>query len=234
MLVFLWYGGAEYDVFDINQSFFILFMVIIGGLGSLIGSFFGAALIFILPIVLGIVLPAIFEPFGISIGAGRHRAPALHDRRRAHHLLPDRRAARPRAALADRQTEAPGLAVPLLNGRPPTAERVEETSGSLKKPLFGPALREEMKCRSETQARGRGGGPARGPRSCLPLAQDSIYVPLLTYRTGPFAGSGIPIADGMHDYLRMLNERDGGIGGVKLVIEECETGYDTKKGRRVL
>src|SRR5499425_2013535 len=61
-------------------------------------------------------------------------------------------------------------------------------------------------------------------------AQDSIYVPLLTYRTGPFAGSGIPIANGMHDYLAMLNERDGGIGGVKLNIEECETGYDTKKG----
>ncbi len=62
-------------------------------------------------------------------------------------------------------------------------------------------------------------------------AQDNtIYVPLFTYRTGPFAGSGIPIADGMHDYLRMLNERDGGIGGVKIVIEECETGYDTKKG----
>lgn len=69
LLVFLWYGGAEYDVFNINQSFFILFMVIIGGLGSLIGSFFGAALIFILPIVLGIVLPAILSPFGISIGA---------------------------------------------------------------------------------------------------------------------------------------------------------------------
>src|SRR5712691_5917116 len=61
-------------------------------------------------------------------------------------------------------------------------------------------------------------------------AQDSIYVPLLTYRTGPFAGSGIPIANGMHDYLTMLNERDGGIGGVRLNIEECETGYDTKKG----
>ena len=61
-------------------------------------------------------------------------------------------------------------------------------------------------------------------------AQDSIYVPLFTYRTGPFAGSGIPIANGKHDYLDMLNERDGGIGGVKLVVEECETGYDTKKG----
>jgi branched-chain amino acid transport system substrate-binding protein len=61
-------------------------------------------------------------------------------------------------------------------------------------------------------------------------AQDSIFVPLFTYRTGPFAGSGGLIGDGMHDYLEMLNQRDGGIGGVKLVIEECETGYDTKKG----
>ena len=61
-------------------------------------------------------------------------------------------------------------------------------------------------------------------------AQESIYVPLLTYRTGAFANSGIPIANGMNDYLSMLNERDGGIGGVKIAIEECETGYDTKKG----
>jgi branched-chain amino acid transport system permease protein len=69
MLVFLWYGGAEYNVFDINQSFFILFMVIIGGLGSLIGSFFGAALIFIMPIVLGMVLPALLGPLGINVGS---------------------------------------------------------------------------------------------------------------------------------------------------------------------
>ena len=61
-------------------------------------------------------------------------------------------------------------------------------------------------------------------------AQDSLYVPLLTYRTGAFAGSGIPIADGMHDYLEMLNQRDGGIGGAKLVFEECETGYTAQKG----
>lgn len=61
-------------------------------------------------------------------------------------------------------------------------------------------------------------------------AQEEIYVPLMTYRTGAFAGSGIHIADGMRDYLTMLNERDGGIGGVKLLVDECETGYDTKKG----
>lgn len=61
-------------------------------------------------------------------------------------------------------------------------------------------------------------------------AADQLYVPLLTYRTGPFAGSGIPIADGMHDYLEMLNRRDGGIGGVPIAIDECETGYDAQKG----
>jgi branched-chain amino acid transport system substrate-binding protein len=61
-------------------------------------------------------------------------------------------------------------------------------------------------------------------------AADGIYVPLLSYRTGNFAVSGAPIVNGMADYLNMLNERDGGIGGVKLIVEECETGYDTKKG----
>jgi branched-chain amino acid transport system substrate-binding protein len=61
-------------------------------------------------------------------------------------------------------------------------------------------------------------------------AEDGLYVPFFTYRTGPFAGSGIPIANGLVDYMTMLNERDGGIGGVKIIVEECETGYDTKKG----
>jgi branched-chain amino acid transport system substrate-binding protein len=62
------------------------------------------------------------------------------------------------------------------------------------------------------------------------VAQDTIYIPLLSYRTGPFAGSGLPIANGMSDYFAMLNERDGGIGGAKVIVEECETGYDTKRG----
>jgi len=61
-------------------------------------------------------------------------------------------------------------------------------------------------------------------------AEDSVFIPLFTYRTGPFAASGIPIANGMHDYLNMLNARDGGIGGAKIVVEECETGYKNEKG----
>lgn len=62
------------------------------------------------------------------------------------------------------------------------------------------------------------------------FAADELFVPLFSYRTGPYAGSGIPIANGMHDYLTMLNERDGGINGVKIRVTECETGYDTQKG----
>jgi branched-chain amino acid transport system permease protein len=65
MLVFLWLGAAEADSFNINESFIILFMVIIGGLGSLIGSFFGAALIWGLPIV----LRAAPDFFGLTIRA---------------------------------------------------------------------------------------------------------------------------------------------------------------------
>ncbi|HMH51237.1 MAG TPA: ABC transporter substrate-binding protein [Candidatus Acidoferrum sp.] len=70
-------------------------------------------------------------------------------------------------------------------------------------------------------------GPTAGPT----LAQDkSVFIPLLVYRTGPYAPSGIPIANGFVDYFTMLNERDGGINGVKVAWEECETQYDTKQG----
>jgi branched-chain amino acid transport system permease protein len=65
MMVFLWYGGAEATTFNINQSFTILFMIIIGGLGSLLGSFLGAALIYILPIILRFVPPQL----GVSLHA---------------------------------------------------------------------------------------------------------------------------------------------------------------------
>ena len=52
LVVFLWLGSAETEAFDINQSFLVLFMVIIGGLGSILGSFLGAAFIIITPIIL--------------------------------------------------------------------------------------------------------------------------------------------------------------------------------------
>ena len=66
--------------------------------------------------------------------------------------------------------------------------------------------------------------------SGIAAAEDVIYVPNLSYRTGPFATSGVPLANGQLDYLNMLNERDGGLNGVKLDGSECETGYNTEKG----
>ena len=63
MAVFLWLGGAEAGTeFSIQRSFVILFIVIIGGLGSLIGSFLGAALLVAQPTILKFGLPAIGIP----------------------------------------------------------------------------------------------------------------------------------------------------------------------------
>ena len=70
-----------------------------------------------------------------------------------------------------------------------------------------------------------------GPLASAVSAQDkTLYIPLLVYRTGPYAPSGTPLANGLRDYLTLLNERDGGINGVKITAEECETQYDTKQG----
>lgn len=57
-----------------------------------------------------------------------------------------------------------------------------------------------------------------------------LVLPSLSYRTGPFAAGGIPFADGYADYFKMLNERDGGIGGEMVSVPECETAYNTEKG----
>ena len=62
-----------------------------------------------------------------------------------------------------------------------------------------------------------------------PVMADLVF-PSLSYRTGPYAANGIPFADGYEDYFTLVNERDGGIGGVKAKVIECETGYNTEKG----
>ncbi|WP_423201107.1 ABC transporter substrate-binding protein [Corticibacter populi] len=61
-------------------------------------------------------------------------------------------------------------------------------------------------------------------------AQDTQFIPLLSYRTGPYAPNGIPWANGKQDYIKLINERDGGVNGVKLSYEECEFGYATDRG----
>ncbi|HKN30627.1 MAG TPA: branched-chain amino acid ABC transporter permease [Roseiarcus sp.] len=60
LMVFMWLGAAEADAFNIDLSFDVLFMIIIGGLGSIVGAFFGAAVIHLLPIALR-ALPAMLD-----------------------------------------------------------------------------------------------------------------------------------------------------------------------------
>jgi branched-chain amino acid transport system substrate-binding protein len=65
-----------------------------------------------------------------------------------------------------------------------------------------------------------------------PLAQAQAkeqFFPVLPYRTGPYAPNGVPWANGYVDYLKLVNAQ-GGINGVKIIFEECETGYATDKG----
>lgn len=59
MYIFCYLGSAETEAFDIIVSFDVLFMIIIGGLGSILGSFLGAAFIVLLPVFLTNVPPLI-------------------------------------------------------------------------------------------------------------------------------------------------------------------------------
>jgi branched-chain amino acid transport system substrate-binding protein len=58
-------------------------------------------------------------------------------------------------------------------------------------------------------------------------AKDQFF-PVLSYRTGAYAPNGVPWANGFVDYLKLTNAR-GGINGVKISFEECETAYDTAR-----
>ncbi|HSN80905.1 MAG TPA: branched-chain amino acid ABC transporter permease [Rhodoferax sp.] len=64
---FVYLSAWEPAAFSVDQSFRLLFMVIIGGLGSIMGSFFGAAFIVVLPIFLNQFLPLFLGLFGIEI-----------------------------------------------------------------------------------------------------------------------------------------------------------------------
>src|SRR3546814_13858864 len=65
---FFYLGAWEADAFNLDMSLQLLFMVIIGGLGSIMGTFIGAAFIVVLPILLRLVLPPLGELFGLHLG----------------------------------------------------------------------------------------------------------------------------------------------------------------------
>jgi branched-chain amino acid transport system substrate-binding protein len=56
------------------------------------------------------------------------------------------------------------------------------------------------------------------------------FIPILSVREGALKAFETPLANGYIAYLTLLNARDGGINGVKLIWEECETVYDVTRG----
>jgi branched-chain amino acid transport system substrate-binding protein len=67
-------------------------------------------------------------------------------------------------------------------------------------------------------------------QSGQPAQAYELVLPVFEVREGPFAPSGIPWWNGYIDYLTLLNERDGGIIGMKIKIVRCEASFDTKRG----
>ena len=56
------------------------------------------------------------------------------------------------------------------------------------------------------------------------------FMGILGYRVGPYGANGAAFFTGMIDYFSLVNERDGGINGIRLSWEECETEYNNAKG----
>ena len=92
-------------------------------------------------------------------------------------------------------------------------------------------LEADMKLRSIAFAAGLAAASLSatlGVTSALAQAKEQFF-PVLVYRTGAYAPNGVPFANGYVDYLKYVNAK-GGINGVKISFEECETGYATDKG----
>ncbi|MGH8801554.1 MAG: ABC transporter substrate-binding protein [Casimicrobiaceae bacterium] len=62
------------------------------------------------------------------------------------------------------------------------------------------------------------------------MAAGEQFVPLLSYRVGAYAAGGSGIFGGYIDYMNYINMTHGGINGVKLTWEECETEYNNSRG----
>jgi len=69
-----------------------------------------------------------------------------------------------------------------------------------------------------------------GAALALPVPAQEQFIPMASYRIGPYAAGGTGVFGGFIDYLDMLNLRDKGINGVKLTWEECETEYKNDRG----
>ncbi|WP_339854911.1 branched-chain amino acid ABC transporter permease [uncultured Nisaea sp.] len=70
LIFHIWLGTVEVtEAFDILQSFFVLFAIIIGGLGSVLGSFLGAAFMALMPVGLKVLM---VDGLGVVVDTAKH------------------------------------------------------------------------------------------------------------------------------------------------------------------
>ncbi len=204
---FAYLGTASASSFDINRSFQILFIIIIGGMGSIAGNFVGAAFISLLPILLSHAGQALF---GGAVDAGAVAESAENHFWRVDHRVPDQGTRGLDSPVAQPSRSAASVAPTFLR---PIEENFHACILKTIPGQCGLCVGGVVRCRAPGDGLGR---PA--------------VLPLATYRVGAYASSGVQVWAGMIDYLRYINEVEGGINGVKLVWQECETEWTAEKG----
>ena len=172
--------------FNLDRSFQILFIVIIGGLGTLRGAFLGAGLI--------VVLPLLLSRFGAAVTRRRVRFRHAGDVSAHRPRNPDRRLPDPRtrrAQCAPRPRRAPPTPLGLTVQTPETSELRD-----FPMPAFRTALRSVLVAGTALVALTGSAGA------------DEQHFPLQSYRVGPYAAGGTGFFGGFIDYLNLINTRD--------------------------
>ncbi len=233
-------------------SFALMGMIIIGGLGTVLGSFLGAGFFVMLPIGinhgLGAFMDVVPQRYPVQ-----HRG---HRLRRADRVFPDCGALWHGPALAHHQGQDAPVAVSVLTGcvfrrqpgvvnpRPVHRRGIERTralirehlleSGSFSTPTI---MKKEVQTWDVDSSLSLiaavlivgflfSAGQVLAQEKKEPLKQ---FMGVLAYRTGPFAAGGSGFSGGMEDYMELMN-MEGGINGVMYEWEECETAYNIARG----
>ncbi len=227
LLFTVYLGAAEVgEAYGIQKSFLVLFMIIIGGLGSLFGSFAGAAFMVLLPVALKVLL---VDTMGWDTALATHFQFVIVGALIMIFLIAEPHGLARLWALAKEKLRLWPFPIEWAGHRDTTGE--EAPAAQQKEPR---GQRGETRL-TEPEPLGRTtpmkslatGGSSLDTAG---LAFADLMIPDLSYRTGPFAAGGIPFSDGYQDYFALLNARDGGIGGVPVRVVECETAYNTERG----
>src|SRR5262249_49383173 len=174
-------------------------------------------------------LPQHLLPFRVrQVGRRHHHIGARAGHlRRDHHRVPDLRAARLRAALATHQGEVAALAVQPLRRMSSVHNKKVTNQGRVRVMITDTILR-----RAIPGIFALGTAVAVAAASSAAMAQQEQpeqYFGIPSSRVGPYSAMGTGYYGGIIDYLNYVNMKFGGVNGVKLTYDECETEYNAAR-----